>query len=329
MEKIIIVVGMLNEDLVKGRPPKKTEIFMTDVARDYLGNKKHISIVGKNAIDYGNQDITFMVRGLARGKIIHEFNRTNSNYYYIDTGYLMAPAKKKLAAGPGRRNSIHKAYHRMVYNGLQNLTPLSPHQIKNRINRYTEIQPNCTRGVSYDNLVRRFKLHTGQSMKHYTIDQAKRGNRVLIVPPSDKVCGHYNIDVDSWIEKTKIDILENWKGKAPQIDVRYKAPRRDRVQYSFMDQLHEGHYWCTVTYNSIAAVESVMCGIPCVCTLGENAGTSLCERSYENINNPFTPTNKQVQELLFYLSTCQFTPAELASDFCYDMVDIIQTEKYV
>ena len=195
---------MLNEDLVKGRPPKKTEIFMTDVARDYLGNKKHISIVGKNAIDYGNQDITFMVRGLARGKIIHEFNRTNSNYYYIDTGYLMAPAKKKLAAGPGRRNSIHKAYHRMVYNGLQNLTPLSPHQIKNRINRYTEIQPNCTRGVSYDNLVRRFKLHTGQSMKHYTIDQAKRGNRVLIVPPSDKVCGHYNIDVDSWIEKTKI-----------------------------------------------------------------------------------------------------------------------------
>ena len=30
---------MLNEDLVKGRPPKKTEIFMTDVARDYLGNK--------------------------------------------------------------------------------------------------------------------------------------------------------------------------------------------------------------------------------------------------------------------------------------------------
>ena len=98
---------MLNEDLVKGRPPKKTEIFMTDVARDYLGNKKHISIVGKNAIDYGNQDITFMVRGLARGKIIHEFNRTNSNYYYIYATLSLMKSDYLVQANPGL-NQLNK-----------------------------------------------------------------------------------------------------------------------------------------------------------------------------------------------------------------------------
>ena len=61
----------------------------------------------------------------------------------------------------------------MVYNGLQNVTPLSPHEIKERIRTYEKKVSDPVRGISYDSLIKRFILHTGQNMKNYRIDQAK------------------------------------------------------------------------------------------------------------------------------------------------------------
>jgi len=222
-------------------------------------------------------------------------------------------------AGIRGKNPNTKYCQRVVLNEVQNTNTMSREEVIERC----KIEFNKKNIAQY--LDERFYFYNWQTYSQFKLDVAPRGNKILLVPPSEKSCIHYGITKEGWINDTIDQIKSHWtKTHKADIEIRDKKPRRDRVQYSLMDQLHEGHYWCTVTYNSIAAVESAMCRIPCITTLPTNAASCISEHDIKNINDPYLPHHKKVREHFYYLTQCQFTPTELAHDVLYYLLNAVQ-----
>jgi len=77
-----------------------------------------------------------------------------------------------------------------------------------------------------------------------------------------------------------------------------------------------GDAWCTVTYGSIASVDSILAGVPCI-VLGNAVAAPLCSDSIADIEHPLwadLPTRKQ---WLANLAYCQWRPQEIASGLAW------------
>ena len=259
------------------------------------------------------KDALYHFRGLIRSPSMKKIHGI-ADYVALDTGYLM-----RGNSGVRRKNPATKYCQRVVLNEVQNINTMSREEIIERC----KIEFNRKNIAQY--LDARFNFFNWQHYSEFEIDAARRGNKILLVPPSDNSCQHYGITKEWWLNNTINQINSHWtKTNKADIKIRDKKPRRERVKYSFMDQLHEGHYWCAVTYNSIAAVESAMCGIPCITTLPTNAASCISEHDIKNINDPYLAHPKKVREHFYYLTQCQFTPRELSTDALYCLLNAVQ-----
>ena len=92
----------------------------------------------------------------------------------------------------------------------------------------------------------------------YPIGTRKHGNHILLVTPSEKPCKFYGIDKDTWVSDT---IAEIKKHTDRPIIVRDKAPRPQRVIKTIFDDF-DSIATLLVTYQSVAAIESVLFGVP-------------------------------------------------------------------
>ena len=95
-----------------------------------------------------------------------------------------------------------------------------------------------------------------------------------------------------------------------QIEIRLKPKRNERIAdknilYAFRDNVY-----CVVTYNSIAATEALLNGIPAI-ALGNNAASVLCNSKLSDINNLYTYDEEQMLAYAAHLSYCQFTRREM------------------
>lgn len=170
-----------------------------------------------------------------------------------------------------------KDYHRITYNGLQNTGPLIPRD-NNRLR-----------------------------LLNYTSSSPKTGRKILVCPPSDKVMKFYDQDLDTWM---KITIAEIKKHTDRPIEIRKKPSRTDRVTNNTIWQALDDDVYCLVTYNSIAATEAFLYGVPAI-ALAPNAATVVCNTSIEQINKLNVPTPDLQLQLAKHLSYCQFTSKEL------------------
>ena len=81
---------------------------------------------------------------------------------------------------------------------------------------------------------------------------------------------------------------------------------RDTIEQALDDDVH-----CLVTYNSVAAVEAVMRGVPAIC-LGPNAAATVCSTDLAEIENPKFPDDDLREAWLRHLSYSQFTFTEMS-----------------
>ena len=180
-----------------------------------------------------------------------------------------------------------KNYHRVTFNHLQNIYPV----IERPADRLRK---------------------TGVKLTKF-----RRGSKILLCPPSDKVMTFFNLDLNQWMEET---LLELKKHTDREIVIRLKKGRTERLTTdSFEDALAQDIH-CVVTYNSIAAVESLILGKPAI-TLGPNAAHSLCSKSLEQIEHPYVPTLDEVDALLRHLSYAQFTLEELTNGYAWSILN--------
>jgi hypothetical protein len=301
-----------NYNLLVSKPPKK-RIRFKRISAEWEPNDK----------------ILYMFRGINKGAYIQKVIKSNHNYLYTDSGYLeYVPPIKEISPGG-------KKYRRVVYNGMHDLGTM----------KSDEIFKKTEKVISTDKLKNRFRLHVGSKFDSFKLnhgEKIKRGDKILFVVPSEKVIKWYAGIPSEKLEpgeqaamrKTKGALKERWikefitdikKYTDREIVIRDKPKILERRLNPLYNTLKTGDYHCVVTYNSIASIESVTMGIPCVC-LGENAGSYLSETKLENIENPYFPEINKIRDHLLYLSCMQYTAQEIINGSWYDIFTAIKGE---
>ena len=183
-------------------------------------------------------------------------------------------------------NGKKKIYHRITKNDLQELGPVVPRP-KDRL------------------------AQAGWEKKKFT-----KGSNILLCLPSEKVMNHFGLDLQQWISSTVTEIQKHTDRK---IVIREKPSRSERVNNDTIFDALSRDVHCLVTFNSIAAIESLMAGKPAF-TLGPNAAQSLCLSDLSKIETPYIPSLDEVEELLVHLAYCQFTQEELRSGVAWKLL---------
>ena len=253
-------------------------------------------------INKDNFDLTdktpVIFRGMAKSGLIKLCVDNNIDFYYIDTGYI---------------NQKIKIWHRFTKNNFQVLNHLSYEELTQRMN--------------IKKLKDRFFEIVKKDYNSFKPELRKKGDKILITPPTNKVFKHFNYNVDKWISETYNKIK---KITDREIVVRYKPKSRfvRTHKNTFLKDL-KNNVHCLVTFNSITAIEAIINGCPAI-TLGPNAASYLTENKIDNIENPYYPDEDKIREHLLYLTACQFKKEEFLDNYAIETVNALQhDQKYL
>ena len=254
-------------------------------------------------LDLENDDRPCVFRGLGKSPHIHKCIEKEIPFMYIDTGYF--------------GNGLRKQWHRVAFNNLQTLNHRS----------FVEVNHILKDGLGMKNFKdifhNRFPKIMGCSYDDFKVEECERGDKILVVPPSQKVFNHFGGDAKEYTDK----LIEKIKTITDrEVEVREKVGRSERLNFSVQDQLRTGEYHCLVTFNSIASIESVLVGMPAI-VLGPNAGEKLSETKLENIEEPYYPDFNTIRNHIFYLSLCQFTSEEMQSIVTKRTIELLQGDQ--
>jgi len=275
--------------------------------------------VRSERLDLDNDRSPCIFRGLGKSPLIHECIEKGIDFYYIDTGYF--------------GNFSTKKWHRISKNNLQTLNTIETdriykklfgptYNVKYRIDPKIEI-PRTFHHKEQHIFQQRFDTMGLGYRENQIYTRRARSNRILLVPPSQKVFNHFGGSAEEWTE----NFLKQAKNHTNrEIVLRPKASRSDRQAFSLQEQLVKEEFDSLITFNSIASIEAILKGFPAT-TLGPNAGSCLSNNFIENINDPKYPHELEIRAHMFYLSLCQFTAEEMANGWAFKVINQLQGDQ--
>ena len=140
-----------------------------------------------------------------------------------------------------------------------------------------------------------------------TMPRRQYGSKILLAAPDEKPCVFYGITLSEWITQT-IDKIRQHTDR--EIVVRERNPNRQaRVASDLQSALTDVH--AVVTFNSIAATESVLAGVPAFALAPSNAAIPVSNTDLSKINNPWYPDQDQIHDWACHLAYGQFHNSEL------------------
>jgi hypothetical protein len=254
---------------------------MTDVSIEQC-----FVIGSKNSATIDLQDLSkpYVTRGITQKPEIDFCIANNRDYYFIDTGYL--------GNFPSPENpSGKKQFHRIVKNDIQHCRLINNFPA-DRWDALTKSDPRLQ--------------WTGWK------DHRKK---ILLVLPNPKACRFYGIDQEKWVEETTNKIKS--QSDLP-IEVRVKGSRSYRNrEYTIYDAFDSGVY-ATVAFNSIAALESVLYGIPAFVSV-PCAAAPLASMELE-LTKLFRPAQDMIDQHCRRLAYGQFTVEEILSGHAWEIL---------
>lgn len=134
------------------------------------------------------------------------------------------------------------------------------------------------------------------------ISRRRPGRTILIAAPDEKPCKFYDIDLDTWLQQTQ-DTIRQFTDRPIIIRERNRS-RTDRKTNRVEHALHDVH--ALVTFNSIAATESVLAGTPVFVLAPCNAALPVGNTDLSKIDTPWFPDQEQIQEWAHHLAYGQF-----------------------
>jgi hypothetical protein len=214
-----------------------------------------------------------LLRGIMKHKLIKHFWNTHVDFVYMDSGYF---GNRACAANPGG----WKVWHRMVWNDLQHrhITPRSP-------DRWNSM--------------------------NLQLAPRRQGRDVLIVAPDEKPCKFYGVDLESWLDQTQNAIQ---RVTDRPIRIRHRNPnivKLNRDTNSSFAAALQDNIAVTVTFNSVAAVESVMAGVPAVVLAPTSAAWPVADHDVGRIDDPWWPDDDLRHQWVWHLAYGQFHNSEL------------------
>lgn len=252
-----------------------------------IGLEQSLVLGSKNILTDDPNDTSkpLVVRGVIKKDHVVKCIKDKRDFYYIDTGYF---GNFPSQGNPGGK----KLFHRVVKNENQHST--------------IRDVPNDR----WNKILKQDSRLKWQGWKNYD-------KKILLVMPNPKACKYYNHDYDTWVENTEKQIKEIID---LPIEVRVKGSRTYRnKEYSIYDAFDSGVY-ATVAFNSIAALESVLYGIPAFVSV-PCAASPLSSMNLENLNNPFKPDLATINKQAANLAYGQFTLDEITSGKAWEIIN--------
>ena len=203
-------------------------------------------------------------------------------FYYMDTGYF---GNERTARNPNG----WKYWHRIVKNDLQ----------------HGEIVPRP------DDRFRKFNK-TFAPWK-------TNGRKILVAAPDEKPCKFYGVTKDQWVAETVSKIKEHTDRP---VVVRERAPKRiDRIATDTLQQALDNDVFALVTFNSVAAIESIFHGIPAFTMAPANAASPVALQDLSKINEPYYPDKDKLYAWGCHLAYGQFHTSEMASGQAKELLE--------
>jgi hypothetical protein len=218
-------------------------------------------------------DAVIVLRGIMKHKLIKQFWDAAQNFVYMDSGYL---GNRPCATNP----QGWKLWHRMVINNIQH-----SRLIARPSDRWQRLA--------------------------LQLASRKQGRKILVVAPDQKPCKFYGIDLDQWIQDTVAEIK---KHSDRPIEIRARHSNTVKLnrthEQSFQSALQDD-VGVVVTYNSVAAVESIMNGVPVVALAPVSAADPVASKSLEQVDDAVWPSEDLRYQWACHLAYAQFHNREL------------------
>jgi hypothetical protein len=239
-------------------------------------------IIDTNDFNYDDSNSPIILRGILKKIIIHRCWDDNRTFYFMDTGYF---GNERTAANPNG----WKYWHRIVKNNLQ----------------HGEIIPRKDD---------RFK-HFNKKFQPWKKD----GRKILIAAPDDKPCRFYGTTQERWVNET-VEKIKQYTDRP--IVVRERAKQRiDRVVHNTLQEALDDDVFALVTFNSVAAIESIFHGVPAFTLAPANAASPVALQDLSKINEPYYPDIDKLYAWACHLSYGQFHVSELKSGKALELLE--------
>lgn len=221
-----------------------------------------------------------VLRGILKHKIMKKCIADGNNFYYMDSGYVGNNVGNKNKQGI-------KQYHRIVLNDLQ-------HRV---------IRPRPS---------------DRWDLLEITPDARRYGHKIIVAAPDEKPCKYYGIDQQQWIHDTVAEIK---KHTARPVVVRERAALRiDRVMNQPLSQLLTQDVHALVTFNSVAAVESILAGVPAFVMAPSHVAEPVANKDLSKIETPFYPDRDLLDAWCHSMAYGQYHVRELKNGTAFRMM---------
>jgi hypothetical protein len=231
---------------------------------------------------YESSTDPIVLRGILKHKIMKQCWQDNRDFYYVDTGYF---GNERTRSNPNG----WKYWHRIVKNNLQ----------------HGEIIPRP------DDRFRKFNKKF-ESWK-------KSGRKILIAAPDEKPCKFYGTTQEQWIN----DIVATIKKYTDRpVEIRQRAAKRiDRIITDTLQSALDDDVFALVTFNSVAAVESIFHGIPVFTLAPANAASPVALQDLSQIENPYYADSDKLYAWACHLAYGQFHVNELKNGLALKILE--------
>lgn len=238
-------------------------------------------IVNTDDFDYEHSRAPLVLRGILKHKIMKRCWQDGRAFYYMDTGYL--------GNLPGAGNPRGwKLWHRIVPNDLQ-----------------------------HGNVVAR--LSDRWQRLGLQLHPRRHGRRVIVACPDQKPCDFYGIDRARWLQHT-VERLQQLTDRPVVVRERV-SNRQARVRIDPLSRVLQDDVHALVTFNSNAAVESILAGVPAIVTAPTHAAMPVAGRDLDQIETPFWADQDQLHAWVCHLAYGQFHVDELSDGTAYRILN--------
>lgn len=230
--------------------------------------------------DVQMDDMTPVLRGILKYKIMKRCLEDGKNFYYMDSGYVGNNISKINRMG-------NKLYHRIVRNNLQHV----------------------------DIVARPADRWQALDIK---LQPRKFGRRIIVAAPDEKPCRYYGIDQQQWVEQTVATLKQHTDRP---IEVRQRAPKRiDRVATAPLHQVLATDVHALVTYNSIAAVEAILAGVPAFVLAPSHVAEPVASKDLSQIETPHWADRDRLDAWCHSMAYGQYHVRELRDGTAFRMM---------
>jgi len=237
-------------------------------------------ITNTDHFDFDASDQPIVLRGILKGRIMQRCRERNRQFFYMDTGYFGNTPNAQNPQG-------WKLWHRIVPNDLQ----------------HGAIQPRPA------DRLEQFGIQ---------LPQRRHGRRIIVAAPDDKPCKYYGIDRAQWLSDT-VAAIRSVTDRPVVVRERVRNRQQRMIQDPLSRVLAQDTH-ALVTFNSAAAIESILAGVPAFVLAPSHAARAVANTDLGCIDDPFWPDADLIHTWLCHLSYGQFHVRELRDGTAYKML---------